>query len=61
MGYCILLLGTTRYSVVLGGIGWYLGYRMVLGVQCGTRGCFGELLGTGATGSYRAVHGGTGE
>ena len=34
---------------------------MVLGVQCGTRGYFGELLGTGATGSYRGVHGGTGK
>ena len=33
---------------------------MVLGVQCGTRGCFVELLGTGATGSYRGIHGGTG-
>ena len=34
---------------------------MVLGVQFGTRGCFGELLGTGVTGSYWGVNGGTGK
>ena len=59
--YCGVLHSFAGYLGALGGIGWYSGYRMVLGVQCGTRGCFGKILGTGATGSFRGVHGGTGK
>ena len=58
---CEVLHCTAGDWVVLGCTGGYWLVLRVLGVQWGTRGCFGELVGTGAIGRYWGVHGGTGE